>query len=451
MEKSLSDFQNQFEETIIEAKKAFEKGWAELIELTSLFGSKFEYDISLHRLMSYNPSNSKIKDSTFYHATSLLTELIAHKESTLNASESIIEIKDWIILAHSYLMLNDYVKAYSIYTRIHRHSDQISDGSFWYGIAIVYQHFNIYKKAIEFFLKCQEHSPIFEAESSIRFRLALCYRSNNQIQESISLLESLLDSPPNGLISDDIKFHLAFAYQLLNQKEQALLMYQELLNDHPNTKLIVIQYVWYLSLQSETNTAEEFIHSLSDDVQKDPIIQFISANIAMKHLDFKTSYELYSQCRTYWINNPLFWCNIGILYFKNEQYQDSTIAFQRALFLKIDIPEVWYNIGLIYEIKNEKDKARRIYLIGIQKCSDSTILKKKFEQLTLRGYNLNKNSCQPLDINETNLVVQIPDKIGLIQNLQVPRFAACNLEIDDKYQKTLDLLITPMFSLFSEE
>ena len=446
---SISDFKSQIEKTIMEANNTFEKGWEGFNELSSLFGLKRESNIAIHRLMSYNPLNPMIQNSSLYPAAVLLTNLITNKEKSLNQDEEKIPTTDWIILAHSYLMLNDYVNAYSLYTRVLSRKEEITDGSFWYGIGIVYQHFKYYNKAIEFFLKCQSFSPILD-QSTMKFRLALCYRSNDQAQESIPIFQSLLDSPPNGLTSDDIKFHLAFSYQLTNQKDQAISLYKELLANHPNSEEVTQQLAWYLSLQSDSLPLEQFINSLSNELKANPIIQLLRAKLAMRKLDMTTAYELFSQCIAYWNNNPLFWCNLGILYFKNEQYQDSVIAFQRALYLNADIPEAWLNFGLVFEIRKEIDNAKRIYSIGIQNCTDSTILKEKLDQINHLNPSMNKSSSyHTMDINDTKLFVQIPDKYALLQIIQVPRFSTRNLEIDEENQKTLDLLITPMISIFS--
>ena len=60
-----------------------------------------------------------------------------------------------------------------------------------------------------------------------------------------------------------------------------------------------------------------------------------------------------------------------------EQLQDSILAFQRALYLKNDIPEAWLNLGLIYEIQNDCANAMKIYQTAQSNCSDAKNVSKR--------------------------------------------------------------------------
>jgi len=65
--------------------------------------------------------------------------------------------------------------------------------------------------------------------------------------------------------------------------------------------------------------------------------------------DLAGAYEHYKICTEYYNNNPLFWCGLGSLYYKNDQGEDAIGAFRRALALKSEVAWAWLNIGLIFE------------------------------------------------------------------------------------------------------
>lgn len=52
--------------------------------------------------------------------------------------------------------------------------------------------------------------------------------------------------------------------------------------------------------------------------------------------------------------NSHFWCSIGVLYFQISQFRDALDAYSRAIRLDPNIPEIWYNLGALYESCNNQ-------------------------------------------------------------------------------------------------
>jgi Tfp pilus assembly protein PilF len=190
--------------------------------------------------------------------------------------------------------------------------------------------------------------------------------------QALQFFERVKRTPPNNLLPEDIQLQIGYTYQLAGSSEQAHTIYRDLYQRCPTCLHIVIQYAWFLFLHAkgseEINTVARIINQGLQSHPCDPTLVLISARIAMKQDDMATAYRHYRFCISYCSDNPFFWCGLGILYYKNEQTQDAVVAFQRALYLKGEMPEAWLNIGLIFEHQGDFTSAQKIYQTGQGKC-----------------------------------------------------------------------------------
>ena len=108
-------------------------------------------------------------------------------------------------------------------------------------------------------------------------------------------------------------------------------------------------------------------------------------------------------------DSPLFWCGLGVLYFKNKQINDAKVAFKRALFLKQDISEAWLNLGLIFEIQNDTKTALSIYNASRVSCPNSDLIKERYEML---ASGRSKQAPQNMILEINDYYTQIADKVA---------------------------------------
>jgi Flp pilus assembly protein TadD len=106
--------------------------------------------------------------------------------------------------------------------------------------------------------------------------------------------------------------------------------------------------------------------------------------MAMRRADMTRAYGFYRESIGAWSDSPLFWCGLAILYFQNDQLNDATVALQRAIQMRIDTAECWFDLGLIHELQGETEKAMRVYATGLQLCNGPQLLRERFEALRLR-------------------------------------------------------------------
>ena len=74
----------------------------------------------------------------------------------------------------------------------------------------------------------------------------------------------------------------------------------------------------------------------------------------MQRLNYSKAYEAYQQAVYRDSRNSNFWCSIGVLYWEINQFRDALDAYTRAIRLNPYIPEIWFNLGTLYEACNNQ-------------------------------------------------------------------------------------------------
>ncbi|KAH0793925.1 TPR Domain containing protein [Histomonas meleagridis] len=414
----------QINNSIEAACKEVEKTWEGILTLSNILSDNYS-DTAIRRLLSYNPSNHSIASNPkLWKSVEKLLNIISLTSKKIQADPNNFSL--WATLGHCYLLLNDFPNSYSAYTRALNINGESNDPYFWLGIASTYQHFG-YSVAIDF----MNHvisllSEIKELKSDVKFRLSMLYRERNNYAKSTKILQDLRPCPPLNLREDDLVFQIAFNYQLDQQYIKANDKYHRLYKSHPNCIKVIQQYAWFLSLQNDISSHDK-ANKLISSVPGDPLLKFAAARIAMKHQDMNTAYQRFSECNSYFSETPLFWCNLGVLYFKNGQMKDAIIAFQRALYLRGDIVEAWANLGLIFELKDMAKNALDIYQASFAQCPKSPMLRERYANLN-SGRAKMPTPSMILDIGDSSYFQQVPEKIVAEYNSLPPAIPVNGLE-----------------------
>lgn len=69
---------------------------------------------------------------------------------------------------------------------------------------------------------------------------------------------------------------------------------------------------------------------------------------------YNKAYEPYQQAVYRDSRNPTLWCSISVLYVQINQYCDALDAYSPAIRINPYIPEVWYELGSLYESCNNQ-------------------------------------------------------------------------------------------------
>lgn len=437
-------------QSLMRANNEFEKIWTSIVGLTELTNSGEEHALATRRLLSYNPSRSDVKFApNIKQAVDVLVDIVTACAGELNNGDNNHE--RFVTLGHCYLLLNDFPNAYTAYANALRENSSIEDPWVAYTIGCVYQHFKYHEEARKFYTKVLASKPVFPLVSDVNLRLAIACRSLGDYDQAINIFERMRQSPPSSIKTDDVLLQLAFTYQLAGRVDKANSIYGDLYQKYPTSLDIIQQYCWFLSLQNDKK-AFDMATRIIEVSPPDPTLKLVTARIAMKQQDMASAYQKYSECISYWSDSPLFWCGLGVLYFKNEQMQDAIVAFQRALYLKGEILEAWANLGLIFELQNEPDSAIKIYQAAIVNCPDCQKIKDRLAALQQRQSRVAQSMI--MEVNDSRFFTQVAERVANEYVSDVPQIPAAKIVHDSSEFNTeaLDVmfaeLAVPHRSLF---
>ena len=341
------------------------------------------------------------------------------------------------------MALGDFPNSFAAFAHALRFHQDLNDAAFYYAMGVVYAHYRYTDHAKGCLQRCLDSELFDQFGSDILLRLAFIERSVKNYGTALEALHRAKLAPPNGLTVDDIMFQIAYTCQLKGDGAQAMAIYQDLRNRYPHCEKVVEQYCWFLYLENNSGYLEAVRNTVSDAIAQnpmDPTLILIAARVAMKLKDMETAYRYYRFCITYCSDSPFFWCGLGVLYYRNDQAQDAVVAFQRALYLKPEMPEAWLNIGLIFEQRGEFASAKRIYDTGAKKCPGSAQneFKERENALNMQQKGHRKYSLEYdlIDIDDAKFITPPPeqfanDYISAVPHL--PRICYAEGDAGDRY------------------
>jgi tetratricopeptide (TPR) repeat protein len=431
-------------DTLSQANQQFEKIWEQVLSFSDPTLAVEDSRAACRRLISYNPMNQAVGQTSpnIKKATDVISQIIISRGLQIQGDP--YNPEHYVVLGHCYLILNDFPNAFTAYSHVLRLGVPPADSAYFqYALACVLHHFNYERDAQVHIQESLRQSPPYLTQGDLRLRLALIQRSIGDYDVASASLDAVLQAAlPPKLTQDDILFQIAFTQQLANRFDKAQFAYTELLKRHPHTIEVVQQYCWFLSLQHDRATLEKAERVIQQSGNPgDPVLKLVSARIAMKQQDMSLAYQRYCDCIAFWTDSPIFWCGLGVLYFKNEQMQDAIVAFQRALFLKPELAEAWANLGLIFEMQKETATATAVYQQALQSCSDkdAKIVRDRLNAIN-GGRPRQPMASQVIDVNDSPFFVQVAAKIAADWIADSPTIPARLIGADD----SLDLIIGEM-------
>ncbi|EAX88639.1 TPR Domain containing protein [Trichomonas vaginalis G3] len=436
--------------SIERANQEFESAWSSVLELSKFIGAEQDITIASHRLLSYNPQNKTVSSTNknLSNAVNIICNFVTRKIEYVHNNPD--DYNSWSTLAKCYLMLNDFPNAYTCVAHVIKLNENFQDATFWFVAGIVYQHFNYNQEALRFYrmsLQLEPHAPHI---GDLNFRLAILYRSLNKPDDALPLFKSALTNLPPNLIEDDIKFQIAFTYQIQKQTDRANQTYNDLLRVHPRSLELNQQYAWFLSLSSDLRSlelAERIAKEAQDQYPNDPVLKFALACISLRQQFTTAAYNRYRECLNTWSDSPLFWCGLGILYLKNDQFQDAIVAFQRALFLRSDITEAWLNFGLIFQRQNRNDEALKIYQTALNNCNMAQQIQDRINAIkSPRPPGSMSPQYEICEISGDKFVTQVAEKVSLEYCADLPYLSVKAMGVPHEDEAAFELALSALYS-----
>ena len=407
---------NQFLDMInTEFEHSFEIAVSTSIELNCIYESK----LAAKRVFSYNTNSEKILKlfPEYESPIKQISQLVDSRSQMIKDNASNLE--QWMILGCCYLTIGDFPNAFSAYAHALRINNESNDPTFWYAVGIVYAHFKYSEHALNCFQKAFEIDENYKFKYDIFLRMAFIQRSLQKYDNALNLLEKCIKTPPGNLLTEDIRLQIAYTYQLMDNVDEALRIYKELHTRFPNCVKMTQQYCWYfytIYKNTDLNAVRDVVNKALESNPCDPILLIISARIAMKLNDTTTAYANFRYCGSYCSDSPYYWSVFGLLYYNNDQKDDAVVAFQRALYLKCEMHELWLNLGLIYEQKADYPTALKIYNIGQSKCPNCTEFIERINCAQARS----RPPDTLIDIDDSKFITSIPEQFAADYIAAVP-------------------------------
>lgn len=370
-------------------------------ELSEIMGAKEEMDVANSRIIAYLPSTAQSsgEDSNsqiISQVNQRITEILEEIKITTQA-EKLLEI------GKCYYILGDFPNAYASYLSALRYDQQSFKSDDWYVCGALHQHFTGLQEALDCYSKVNSKELQGKKYRDFTMRLAILSRQVKNYDLAFKLFAALQVDPPDMLTKEDITLQISFTYYQSLKTDDALKMVNELLVQYPENMLLIRESLILQFLITNTSGLQTILPTIIEYYNKYPdyFIRLVLARIYYLLGSYVDSYDYFKGCLDYWAEHPMFWVSIGLLYYQNGQLDLAAIAFQRSIYMKPNGKIAWLNLGFIFEKKNDRENAIKIYNTGIKQCNH--------QDFQNRINKIGQSSL--IEIDDNLLFEQVPETI----------------------------------------
>lgn len=433
-----------------------EQGFTAAAKTAREFHCYQESTLAAKRALSYNPNSRENLDMVpdlaplYSEISKMVGRYTAAVSQQSNHRETCIG------LGYCYLAFGDFANSYAFFLHALKSGDDTEDDPYVaYAAGIVYAHYRHYPEAHSYLEKALRAPVSMNLTEDILLRIAFIDRAGKKFESALQALQRVKKNPPNGLIADDIDFQIAYTLELWGESGRAQEIYADLRARYPSCEKVIEQYCWSMYRSAKNPADLQRVKGMVDEANaqspKNSTLVLVAARIAMKQSDLTAAYEHYKFCISYYTESPFFWWGLGALYYENRQEQDAFIAFQKAAYLKSDLPEVWLNMGLIYEEKQQVQNAVSMYETGIERCAGSRHeFQERISALTQSGRRVyRQDSPQLVDVDDGKFITVPAEEFATEYIEAVPRLPAVCFKEDGAGDRFAPLSTLPP-SLFAK-
>lgn len=444
------------------------------MELSIIASSPDDASLAAKRALSYDPANNQVIHAfpDYGNSISLICQLIStclqsfksnqsqqndtnqnskniNQSNLINVNNSrsllfpkeIIELPaksiPWEHLGYCYLLLGDFPNAFTAFaefsnflnaSNIKSHNPTTVSNKlyFYFCFGVVNAHFKYHIEANKCFRRCLKeiesikmNSEIEQLIGEVYFRLAISLRSCRDYTESILYFQKAISNPPKSLHLDDIYIQIAYTLHKSGQTLESRKFYRDLYYRHPNNLIAILQYAYIListsnkAVDFNQNNFDEGVRLLQNNLipfHNDPRILILLGRAKMIEKDYNSAYSYFKDAISYCCNDSVFWCNLGILYSKNNQQEDALVAFQRSLYICPEQIESFINMVIILSELGQTENANRLYAVAKQNCSGHENERLLEERL---GKHRSKVKGEIIDIIDEEYFAPYPNEFAI--------------------------------------
>jgi tetratricopeptide (TPR) repeat protein len=245
-------------------------------------------------------------------------------------------------LGIAYIRLNQNQEAISPLTQCTKINPKFPDAH--YNLGLVYQSLGKLEKAAEAYKQfiAVNPGPAWTGYN----QLGSIYIKMSQYDKAITAFQEVIKANPSDLKGN---YNLAYAYDMAGQYEQAAPLYRKLISINPKDAKAYFNLLFRLyhkaaQYDKAIEVCQEILSQFPDNANDRynlGISYFRLENFAQALEAFRHALSLNSNF------DPAHY-NIGLVHFRQENYAEAIQAFKSFTALKPDSPDAHYNIGAAY-------------------------------------------------------------------------------------------------------
>ena len=261
-------------------------------------------------------------------------------------------------------------------------------------------------------------SPNFTQKIEILYKLAILYARTNQLEQAINYFNLVLVELAKATEDEEKaerKFkaliQLGICYEEKKNYEEALKSYESALDLYKGNTNALLHLSWCNFLNQNTSKALEYIDKVMAVKKSDKDANYIKGRIMLYLKDYKRAQEYLKHAVIEDPNNPIFLNSLGVAKCEAEEYLDAHTDFNTIVQIEENLPEVWLNIGMMYEKSERYDEAVSTYNKLIQlipKCSESS---RRKDALRTKS---------PIPIEFIHLEYKVPNFMVILKDYHIP-------------------------------
>jgi tetratricopeptide (TPR) repeat protein len=218
-------------------------------------------------------------------------------------------------------------------------------------------------------------APNFAQKSEVLYKLAVIFGKTYQIEHAINYFK--LASPELPCTTSlsrrvDILIKLGICYMELKQHGEALKTFESALAlDDKNSR--VLQHVaWCEHMMNRPQQALE--HAARAIILKDTESEgyYIQGRVHLATGRLAEAKEAINKAIARTQNRAAYYASLGQVNFMERSYSEAFDSYLKATQIDASMPEVWFNIGLLYELHQQSSEALIAYQRAITAAPDFT-------------------------------------------------------------------------------
>lgn len=214
-------------------------------------------------------------------------------------------------------------------------------------------------------------APNFAQKSEVLYKLAVIFGKTYQLDHAINYfkLATLESSGAPAVSRVDILIKMGICYFEKKEYSEALKSYEAALQMGEQTPRTLQHMAWCELIQAKYGSAIEHINksiSLKDNDSDSYYIQGRILLASERHGEAKDAFNKAINHN----QKAIYLASIGVVNCITKMYTEAFDNFLKATHLDQSIPEVWFDIGILYEIHQQFSEAAVAYQRAIDVAPD---------------------------------------------------------------------------------